>query len=549
MIADLVILGRIATLGGDSGYGWAHGLAIADGRITTVGSRDELGSVIGPATEVIELPPDQMAMPGITDAHLHLMTLVIAELQVDLTGMGLDAALEAIGRRHGEMLAAGDSEGWLLGHGWSLDDLGEWPTVAHLERAAPGRAVALYAHDHHARWVSTRALQLAGIDAGATNPGGGLIRRDDQGIATGILHETASSLVDVAIPVRTHDELTDALHRVCARLAALGLTGCHDPGELGSDEGIDRGPVFYRALAEANQLPLRIHSSIRALQIRRAAELGLTSGLEAGDGRFRMGWLKLFADGSLGSRSAALLAPYDDAATNPPTGGPTGMVLTDAEELAELVNAAADVGIVSQIHAIGDGAVRTVLDVFERSSAVRGNPPLMRRIEHAQLVDPADTPRFGKLNVAASSQPVHLRSDATPARVAWGARAENTFPLRSLIDGGALIPLGTDAPVEPPDPWPGIAVAVARREPLDESQQLTGAHNAIALDRAIRAACLDPALAAGLPDVGRLMPGYRADLLIVPASPFLESFDAADVACIRPIEVFLDGQRLGVASN
>jgi predicted amidohydrolase YtcJ len=229
-------------------------------------------------------------------------------------------------------------------------------------------------------------------------------------------------------------------------------------------------------------------------------------------------------------------------ATNPPTGGSTGLVITDAQELSELVATAAANGVVAQIHAIGDGAVRMVLDVFERASEVRGNPPLMRRIEHAQLVDPVDVPRFGRLGVAASSQPVHLRSDAVPARVAWGARAENTFPLAGLIAGGALIPLGTDAPVEPPDPWPGIAVAVARREPTDPRDQPTGAHNAITLDRAIRAACLDPALAAGQSDLGRLLAGYRADMLIVPASPFVTEFDAADVAAIRPLATYIDGE-------
>jgi hypothetical protein len=251
-----------------------------------------------------------------------------------------------------------------------------------------------------------------------------------------------------------------------------------------------------------------------------------------------MGWLKLFADGSLGSRSAALLAPYSDATTRPPTGGPSGMFLDTAEELAADLTRAASSGISGQVHAIGDAAVRTVLDVFE--AVPRG--PLPARIEHAQLVDPADVARFGELGVAASVQPVHLRTDAAPAREAWGERSENAFPLAGLVEAGALIPFGTDAPVEPPDPWPGIAVAVVRRDPEHPHDRPTGRHHAIDLARAVRAACLDPVLVAGQTDLGRLTVGCRADLLIVPAAGFAEPLDAAALASTRPVATLIDGQ-------
>ena len=286
------------------------------------------------------------------------------------------------------------------------------------------------------------------------------------------------------IPLPTKQELTAALQRIALDLASLGLTGCHDPALLTSEPSIDRGPPFYSSLASAGELPLRVHSSVRAVQLSTAMALGLHSGdgvaaSVKGDrvaadraARYRMGWLKLFVDGSLGSRTAALLEPYDDAAANPPTGGPRGMVVTDAEELAELLTRAAGAGISAQVHAIGDAAVRLALDGFASTTAA--DRPLKRRVEHAQLVDPADTPRFGALGVAASVQPVHLRSDAEPARIAWGERAENTFPLRAIADGGALIPFGTDAPVEPPDPWPGIAVAVARRDPFEPDSAADG---------------------------------------------------------------------------
>lgn len=560
--ADLIIAGRVATLGGEEGFGWEEGIAIAEGRVIAVGREGDLAALAGPGTIRWALGEDHVVMPGITDAHLHLMSLVLAERQVDLTDADLDETLRRIHARHLELVAAGDDVGWLLGHGWSLHSLGRWPDADHLEAVAPNRPIALFARDHHTRWVSRRALELAGIDSESGDPDGGLIRRDDAGRPTGLLHEVASGLVDPAIPNPAPAELAAALPRVSAELAALGVTGCHDPGVLTSDAGVERGPLFYRGLASRGHLSMRVHSSVRAGQLQEAIAAGLYTGqgldldgvtdpiLRRRVDRYRVGWLKLFADGSLGSRSAALLASYSDAEANPPTGGPAGMILTDAAELAELLGLAAGAGITGQVHAIGDAAVRMVLDVFAATSAgawasTAGNsvvPRPMRRIEHAQLVDPADVGRFGQLNVAASIQPVHLRSDAEASRLAWGERSENTFPLRALAESGALIPMGTDAPVEPADPWPGIAVAVCRRDPFRPEQHTTGLRNAISLARAVRAACVDPSLVAGEGHTGRLRPGYRADLLVVPAEPWREPFDPAAFAAIRPMATLVDGE-------
>lgn len=536
--ADLLIVGRIATLAGDIGYGWQPAMAVSGGRVVSVGPESELQALTTHRTERWRLPDELMVMPGITDAHLHLMSLVLAESHIDLTGLDLGAALDAVAERHRQMSDAGDDAGWLLGHGWSMHDLGGWPGAADLARVAPGRPVALYAHDHHSRWISTAAVERARIGEVAEPEVPALIRRDDDGRPSGILHEWAATLVDDVIDEPDWDDVGRTLQVVASRLAGLGLTGCHDPGELNADTQIRRGPLFYRAMAEAGTLPLRVHGSIRAHQLDRAIELGLRSGESLG--RYTMGWLKLFADGSLGSRSAALLEPYSDAASNPPTGGPTGTVLTDAEELDDLLRSAHAAGIVGQVHAIGDGAVRMALDVLGHIPAAERGP--QRRIEHAQLVHPADQPRFGALGIAASVQPVHLRSDAPQIRAGWGDRGDDSFPLRGLLDGGALIPFGTDAPVEPPDPWPGIAVAVARRDPTRPDDEAVGAKHAISLVLALRAACVDPAAVAGLADVGRLIAGCRADLLVVPRSAVEDPFDAAAVAATHPLATLIDGQ-------
>jgi predicted amidohydrolase YtcJ len=534
---DLLIEGRIATLAGKAGWGWVEALAIADGRVVGAGRAIDVEVFAGPRTRRWTLPSDTLAMPGITDAHMHLVTLALARTQVDLTATpDLGAALDVLAAAHKRRAAAGDTDGWLLGYGWSLHGLGTWPDATMLERACPGRPVALYAHDHHSRWVSHRALQLAGIDETTPDPAGGALRRDPDGRLTGILHESASSLVDVAIPDPADRDLEQAIIDQAADLAALGVTGAHDPGELRADRQIRRGPLLYRRLAEQERLPLRVHSSIRSAELAHAIELGLRSG--EGVGNYRMGWLKLFADGSLGSRSAALLEPYTDAATHPPTGGPAGMFIDSPAELAEDLARAAAAGISGQVHAIGDAAVRAVLDVF----ATTAHGPLAARIEHAQLVDPIDVPRFGQLGVAASVQPVHLRSDAAPARSAWGERSENAFPLAALVASGALIPFGTDAPVEPPDPWPGLAIAVARGDPDQPADVPVGPRHAIDLDRSVRAACLDPAVVAGESDLGWLGVGCRADLLVVPSAGFREPFDAADLARTRPLATLIGGK-------
>ena len=537
--AELIITSRVATLAGDSGFGWQPGLALAGGRVLAAGPTHELEALADPKTERWHLSDDHAVIPGITDAHLHLMSLTLAESNIDLTGTHLDAALGLIRDADRRLRANGDRAGWLLGHGWALHEFGRWPDAAMLEEAAPDRPVALYAHDHHSRWVNATALRLAGIDAATRDPGG-MIRRDESGAPTGILHETAATLVDHAIPDPSEAEIEAGLDRVSARLLALGITGCNDPGELGADARISRGPLLYRRLAGERRLALHVHASIRAPQLERAIELGLRSGQSVG--RYRMGWLKLFADGSLGSRSAALLQPYTDAGERPPTGGPAGMFLTDRAELGDLVRRAADAGIASQIHAIGDAAVRAALDVFAAVPREPGETPLMRRIEHAQLVDPADVPRFGHQEVAASVQPIHLRSDAAAARRAWGKRSTNAFPLAGLTRSGALMPFGTDAPVEPPDPWPGIAVAVVRRDPFDQEAEPLAPTQAVDLPRALRAACLDPALVAGQADVGRLLPGYVADLLVVPSVALEEPVDAGALASTRPLATLLDGR-------
>jgi predicted amidohydrolase YtcJ len=256
-----------------------------------------------------------------------------------------------------------------------------------------------------------------------------------------------------------------------------------------------------------------------------------------------LGWLKLFADGTVGSRTAALLEPLEPEPDRPiPPGQERGVWFTDPEELAELAARATEQGITTTIHAIGDAAVRRSLDALEPTV---GKTAYMPRLEHIQLVTPEDRVRFGTLGIAASVQPVHLRADAAAARKTWGARAEtNGYPLRSLLESGAVLAFGTDAPVEPIDPWPGIAMAILRYDASwPAGTPAYGSQEALSLSEALRAAILGPNITTRSKDRGRLTPGSLADLTVLPAAPS-DAMEAAidGVIEVRPRLTMLDGE-------
>jgi predicted amidohydrolase YtcJ len=534
----LVVIGRIATLAGDEGFGWTGGLAVADGRVAAIGQADEIRALAGPRTRRVELAPDEVAMPGLTDAHLHLAEAALAADRADLsTTRTLAEGLERVTTIHAER----PDGSWLLGQGWDAERWGGWPAAEDLERVAPGRRVALWAHDHHALWVSQAALDEAGVERTTTDPDGGVIRRDVDGSPSGILHEAAARLVSDRIPPPAVEELGRAIARFAPRLLASGLVAVHDPGMLRADPDLEVAHAAYRRLAGSGGVGLRIHASLRHEALDTALRLGLRSGEPIGDARARMriGWLKCFADGTLGSRTAALLEPFErEPERPPPPAGERGMFVTPPGELAALVHRAAEGGIASQIHAIGDAAARASLDAL---AGTAGRTQLAPRVEHVQLLDPRDVPRFAADGIAASIQPIHLRSDADAARRAWGDRAERSgYPWASLARSGALIPFGTDAPVEPWDPWPGLALAVTRQ--AGGWPGPFGSAEALDLQRALRAACVDAARSAGEDDRGRLVPGQRADLVVVPAVALTGPVEPdGPLAGARPRLVLLDG--------
>ena len=536
MPLDALVTGRVATFAGDSGFGWVEAIGIRDGKVAFAGSAVHLETRADPHTVRVELEPGEIAIPGLTDAHLHVIDAALGMSQVDLsTAATLDEGLERI--------AAGarrvPAPGWIFGSGWDQRRWGAWPTAEALERAAPGRLVALHSFDHHCLWVSRAALASAGIDRSTPDPAGGIIRRDANGDPEGALLENAAGLLEHAIPPPDSDVVARAIQALGRELLALGVVGAHDPRFLAPDP-TNRAFDMYVGMASAGDLPIRVHVGVRAEGLDDAIARGFRSGELLGGaegkraGRLTMGWLKLFADGTLASRTAALLEPVEG-------GTDRGMFTTPPEVMAELAARAASNGIATKIHAIGDAAVRTSLDILGPTAS---QVKLMPRLEHVQLCHAEDRARFGALGVAASVQPVHLRDDAATARLNWGDRAEtHGYTWRSLLDAGAVVAFGTDAPVEPIDPWPGIAMAVLRRDPSWGADAAPfGREEMLTLEQALRAATVGPHLAARDPLGGRLVPGARADLIVLPATPREGGERAAAFAEVRPRVVMLDGE-------
>jgi len=532
---DCLVSGRIATFAGAEGFGWVEAIGVKDGHVAFAGSAVDLETRADPHTQRFVLEPDEIAIPGLTDAHLHLADTAIAAQAVDLTAARtLDQGLAAI------KAAARDlgPDHWLVGAGWDHRRWGRWPSSSDLEPVIAGRKAVLWSVDHHAIWVSLAAMREAGIDAAVTDPPGGVIRRAASGEPDGLLLENACSLVTRHIPAPADDIIEHAIVELAEELLRFGIVGGHDPGGLTSDPTLHDLEVLGR-LADRGDLPIRVHAGIRAVGLTLARERGLRSGAPLGGdpgNAARLGWLKLFADGTLGSQTAALLEPREGSDDR-------GVMTTGPEELTELAATAAAAGIATEIHAIGDAAVRVALDALAPTVA---GVPFMPRLEHVQLCRPEDRARFGPLGIGASVQPVHLREDAATARRDWGARAERDgYAWGSLLEAGAVLAFGTDAPIEPVDPWPGIALGVLRRDPSwGADAEPFGPDEALTVEEALRAATVGPARLTRDEHGGRLIPGAPADLIVLPAAPREPGERAATFAAVRPRLVLVGGRAL-----
>ncbi len=448
----------------------------------------------------------RVILPGLTDAHLHLKQYALSLQKVDCE---TDAKEECL-RRVAERARNAKPGEWILGHGWNQNTWGIWPTASELDSIAPNNPVYLTAKSLHAAWANTAALKLANITAQTPHPQNGQIQRDDRGEPTGILLETAMELVSGEIPEPTIHEIADAMDRAQSILWKMGLTGVHD---------FDRRDSFMalQQLHIQGKLKLRVLKNIPVELLNQSYELGLSAGF--GDDWLRIGSVKVFMDGALGPHTAAMFQPYIGEEEN------RGILNMDGEELFEYGRTAAQVGLALTVHAIGDRANHEVLNAYEQLRKYESEnhmPALRHRIEHVQVIHPDDAARLGQMNIIASMQPIHATSDMFMADAFWGERSRLAYALKTQLNYGARLALGSDAPVESPNPFLGLYAAVARRR-ADGSPSAEGWYpeQKLTMAEAWEGFTLGPAYAAYMEDrLGWLAPGYLADLIVLDADPF-----------------------------
>ncbi len=492
---------RIYTL--DAANPVASVLVVDRGEVVACGGEELLSEY--PRAEKEDLA-GRVVLPGLTDAHLHLHHYALSLQKIDCETATVDECLQRVAER-APSTKPGD---WVLGHGWNQNVWGAWPSAADLERIAPGQPVYLTAKSLHAAWANGAALRLAGISAGTPDPKDGVIQRDERGEPTGILLESAMALVGNLVPEPDLNGLADAMEHAQGVLWKMGITGVHD---------FDRRESFMalQKLRKEHRLKLRVTKNLPVDLLDHAIELGLSTGF--GDDWLRIGSIKVFMDGALGPRTAAMFQPYDGEPDN------RGLLNLDGEQLFETAHRAADVGLGMTVHAIGDRANHEVLNAYEQLRGYeteKGLPHLRHRIEHVQVLHPDDVPRLKQLDVIASMQPIHATSDMLMAEKYWGERTTYAYAPKTQLDLGSHVAFGSDAPVESPNPFWGIHAAVTRQRG-DGSPGPDGWHpeQRLSVQQSIEGFTTGAAYAAYAENrQGRLAPGYLADLIILERDPF-----------------------------
>lgn len=422
---------------------------VSDGRFKTIGTTSQLVTA-NPGAIIYDLKGARV-MPGFIEAHGHLLGVGKAKLMLNLKGLSLNQISSAITAQSAKQ----PSGTWIVGRGWdqNLWPGGEFPSSAILDDVVKDHPVRLSRVDGHAIWVNSLALKIAKVDEHTPCPPGGQIQKDNQGKPTGVLIDHAMELVDHHIKSPQTSELRSQLDTALKEAASLGITSFHDAG-------VDKDTInLYREYAQKKQLTLRIYAMVNGENQNLVNEF-LGTGPEIGD-FLTIRTIKYFADGALGSRGALLFDDYHDEPGN------RGLSLITEEDLVKKTVAALQSGFSVATHAIGDRANHVVLNAYEQALKDTGARDARLRVEHAQLIDPADHARFKKLGVIASMQPIHCTSDSpwVASRLGEARLKGRAYPWRSLLASGARLAFGSDGPVEAINPLWGIMAATTREQP------------------------------------------------------------------------------------
>jgi len=499
-------------------------LVVSEGKVVYLGESKGVLRLANMKTEEINLE-GKTVIPAFTDCHLHFLSWALSLKRVNLDGISdFKEVLREI-KEAGEKLTP---RVWLLGRGWNKNlwrDI-DLPNKAHLDTILPENPILLHSKDGHTIWANSLALEAAKIDHNTPDPEGGVIVRDPQGEPTGILHENACLLLDPHVKKPTRNVLRKALLEAIKHAHRRGVVGIHDCEER------EVALSLWQELLSEGKLDLRVYKMIPQEHLEHASSLGLSTGY--GDEFLRIGPVKIYADGALGSQTALMFEAYEGRPDD------FGVEVTSRKELESLVETPVKSNLSVTVHAIGDKANYNVISVFEKYKGEFARRKLRPRIEHAQLLRRQDIPRFAKSNIIASVQPSHLVADRDTAERYWGSRCKTIYPFKSLLKSGALLCFGSDAPIEALNPLEGIYAAVNRKKPGDPRGPWYPRER-LKVSEAIAGFTTWAAQATGEDGIrGSLAVGEFADMVVLSDDIF--QIPPEDIHKVRVLATFLAGR-------